>query len=112
MIVPHKSHLKLGKFIQGRVTTLSPEYVLLEDGNALTYDYLLLCPGSSYSAPIKGLLIMNVLTISVSLTEDTNTPGDVKKDATPSKISTEFRKEILLEYLLFLFPYCVGVGKN
>ncbi|KAM9955494.1 hypothetical protein ACTFIW_000096 [Dictyostelium discoideum] len=54
--IPYDKLLKNGKFIFGTVIEISPTLVKLEDGQELTFDYLVIATGSNSLAPFKAPL--------------------------------------------------------
>ncbi|KAN0000285.1 hypothetical protein ACTFIZ_000739 [Dictyostelium cf. discoideum] len=54
--IPYDKLLKNGKFIYGTVIEISPTLVKLEDGQELTFDYLVIATGSNSLAPFKAPL--------------------------------------------------------
>ncbi|KAN0047981.1 hypothetical protein ACTA71_002372 [Dictyostelium dimigraforme] len=54
--VPYDKLLKNGKIIYGTVIEISPTLVKLEDGQELTFDYLVIATGSNSLAPFKAPL--------------------------------------------------------
>ncbi|KAN0047980.1 hypothetical protein ACTA71_002371 [Dictyostelium dimigraforme] len=54
--IPYDKLLKNGKFIFGTVLEISPTLVKLENGQELTFDYLVIATGSNVLAPFKAPL--------------------------------------------------------
>jgi NADH dehydrogenase FAD-containing subunit len=53
LFIPYDHLLKHGRIVNGKVVEANPEEVVLEDGQRLKFDYLVLATGSSYPFPAK-----------------------------------------------------------
>jgi apoptosis-inducing factor 2 len=53
LFIPYDHLLKNGKIINGRVMEVNPQEVVLESGQRLNFDYLVLATGSNYPFPAK-----------------------------------------------------------
>ncbi|MGB8214803.1 MAG: FAD-dependent oxidoreductase [Anaerolineales bacterium] len=53
LFIPYDHLLKRGRVVNGTVVEANPEEVVLEDGQRLKFDYLVLATGSSYPFPAK-----------------------------------------------------------
>jgi NADH dehydrogenase FAD-containing subunit len=53
LFIPYDHLLKHGRIVNSKVVEANPEEVVLEDGQRLKFDYLVLATGSSYPFPAK-----------------------------------------------------------
>ena len=53
LFIPYDHLLKHGRILNGKVVEANPEEVVLEDGQRLKFDYLVIATGSSYPFPAK-----------------------------------------------------------
>jgi NADH dehydrogenase FAD-containing subunit len=61
--IPHRSYLKKSKIIVGEVSEVSDKFVKIR-GKKISFDYLIVTSGSSYSLPIKEKNIVNTARVS------------------------------------------------
>lgn len=49
----HKNYLKKTTILKDDVTNINEKYVLTKSKNKISFDYLVICPGSNYNLPFK-----------------------------------------------------------
>jgi anthranilate/para-aminobenzoate synthase component II len=71
VVHPYSAVPGIGTVVQARATAVTTSAVQLDDGQELSYDYLILAPGSSYPEPIikgfSGSLADRKASIKVSM---------------------------------------------